>query len=180
MTSVDSVLVRTTVNAAAVPAAKARRAGRIQIQLARILLLSLENDVQRSTGAAHGEPGVPRLSARARHTGVTTPRGVPGFLPAAPRLELCKPRQGAQAHPDRRQQHVEEDERNSEPTPPDGPTPPGHRRLRPHVVLALASALRPSTVRRIRCAVSSIESSEMSITGQPRRRWIADASSSSS
>src|SRR5205814_2141214 len=63
--------------------------------------------------------------------------------------ELGHPRQPAQAEPQRREHDVEEDDRDREKAPPDGPAPPGNGRLRPHLRLsAAASALRPSTVRR--------------------------------
>src|SRR5213592_1749844 len=79
---------------------------------------------------------------------------------AAPGAELRQPGERPDADPDRRQQHVEEDEREAENAPPDGPAPPRNGRLRLHVTSTAASALRPSTVRRMRCAVSSIDSSE--------------------
>jgi hypothetical protein len=95
--------------------------------------------------------------------------------------KLRQPGEPPEPQPDRRQQYVEDDQRETEEAPPQGPAPEGHGRLRFHLASgAAASALRPSTVRRIRCAVSSIDSSEMSITGQPSRRCTAAASSSSS
>ena len=101
--------------------------------------------------------------------------------PPAPRIPLGQPREASQPEPDRRQHDVEQNEREPKPRPPDRPEPQRHRRFRPHVSCgAAASALRLSTVRRICWAVSSIESSEMSITGQPSRRCTAVASSSSS
>ena len=84
---------------------------------------------------------------------------------ASARAELREPRKPSQAQPDGREQDVEDEQRQAEQHPPDGPAPPGDGRLCRHVPsAAAASAFRPSTVRRIRCAVSSIESSEMSIT----------------
>ena len=102
-------------------------------------------------------------------------------LAPAAGAELRQPGKSSEPQPDRRQQHVEDDEGEAEEAPPQSPAPQGHRRLRFHLASgAAASAFRPSTVRRIRWAVSSIESSEMSITGHPSRFCTAAASSSSS
>ena len=107
-----------------------------------------------------------------------------GGTPAA-RPELGDPGGGTQAEPNRREQEVEEQAGDEEQHPPDGPAPErdglgaGCRRLRVHAGVA-AAAWRRSTIAMIRAAVSSIESSEISITGQPSLRWSFSACSSSS
>jgi len=97
--------------------------------------------------------------------------------------KVREPRRGAEAHPDRRQQHVEDEHGRAERQPPGDPAPERDRRLRLHVAGACArtpfSARRCSTSRITRAAVSSIDKSEISITGQPSRRCSASASSSS-
>ena len=82
--------------------------------------------------------------------------------------------------PDRRQQRRRRATiATASDSPPDRPVAERHRALHAqvsaHVVTGSASRRRCSTVRITRCAVSSIESSETSITGQPSRRWIASA-----
>src|SRR5690348_3391006 len=99
-----------------------------------------------------------------------------GSLPAAG-AELGDPRERAKAEPEGREQAVEDDERGTERRVPDAPAPLGHGRLRLH---ALAASWRSATTRMIRCEISSIDSSLTSITGQPSRRWIRFAYSSSS
>src|SRR4051794_1971905 len=84
----------------------------------------------------------------------------------ATRAELGQPRHRAQAEPDRREQHVEDEESEGERRQPEHPPPESNRLLR------LQRADLCSTWRMIRSAISSIESSETSITGQPSRRWI--------
>src|SRR5438876_11799453 len=95
----------------------------------------------------------------------------PGRLAAAARAELREPRKRAEAEPDRRKERVEDKEREGEDRVPEHPAPERH--LLPH--FAVAPCLRRSTVRRTRWAISSIESSETSITGHPSRRWISAA-----
>ena len=106
----------------------------------------------------------------------------PVARPAA-RAEVGQPGHGAQAHPDRRQQHVEDDDGAGQDRPPGCPAPGRDAGLRLHETGACApvpaSARRCSTSRITRAAVSSIERSEISITGHPRRRWSVSASSSS-
>src|SRR5689334_5990666 len=99
-----------------------------------------------------------------------------GSLPA-PRAELGCPRERAQAEPEGREQTVEDDERRAERRVPDAPAPLGDRGLGFHPTLA---SRRSVTTRMIRCEISSIESSLTSITGQPSRRWMRWAYSSSS
>src|SRR5204863_5815127 len=87
-----------------------------------------------------------------------------------PRAEVRQPRKGAQSHPDRREQDVEEHDRERQGQPPRRPAP---ERDAAHETSAFApaSARRRSTSLMTRAAVSSIERSEISITGQPSRRW---------
>ena len=79
---------------------------------------------------------------------------------------------------------VEEHDREPERGPPERPVPKRHRPLDAqvagHACTSWRSRVRCSTVRITRCAVSSIESSETSITGQPRRRCTTSACASSS
>ena len=96
--------------------------------------------------------------------------------------EVREPGQRAQAHPYRRQQHVEDDVGGRQDRPPQDPAPERDTLLRSQTgvfSLVPASARRRSTSLITRAAVSSIERSEISITGQPSRRWIVSASSSS-
>ena len=119
--------------------------------------------------------------------------------------KLGRPRRRAEAEPERRQEHVEDDVRDEEQNPPEREpswrrpsllaevaAPAGRRtervaerRLargpaRSRLRHAFAAArFRRSTRRMIRMAVSSTESSETLITGQRRRRWTLEASSSS-
>ena len=99
------------------------------------------------------------------------------FWTASPRAELRQPRQRPQAKPDRREDHVEEQVADREQEPPQKPPSERYRRSLFHEV---TSARRLATMRMMRCAVSSIEASEISNTGQPSRRWTAAACSSSS
>src|SRR5262249_43399199 len=99
-------------------------------------------------------------------------------LAAAPRSELGNPRSRPEKKPHGREEPVEDDERETEQRVPRRPAPEGNSRARLHE--APAPLVRRATLRRMRCAISSIESSETSNTGQPRRRWIAAAYSSSS
>ena len=91
------------------------------------------------------------------------------------RAELREPGERAEREPERREEPVEEDERRAERGVPRGPPPRRDRRLRLHADAARASAVRPSTSRMIRRAISSIDSSETSSTGQPSRRWTCEA-----
>src|SRR5207248_2730947 len=96
---------------------------------------------------------------------------------AAPaRPVLGKPRNRAKPEPHGREQPVEDDERDREDEHPEHPPPQRHLRLRLH---RATPAVRRSTARRMRCAISSIESSDTSITGQPSLRWMPAAYSSS-
>ena len=100
---------------------------------------------------------------------------------AAARTELGHPGDRPQAEPERREEAVEEDERGAERGVPRGPAPLRDRLLGSHAVaVAAASARRRSTSWMIRCEISSIESSLTSSTGQPSRRCICSAYSSSS
>ena len=92
--------------------------------------------------------------------------------------ELGDPGQGTQAEPERGEQPVEEDERGPERRVPDGPAP--LRRPVASVSCVPVASRRSWTTRMIRCEISSIESSLTSITGQPSRRWMRCAYSSSS
>src|SRR5436305_14021666 len=96
-----------------------------------------------------------------------------GSLPsAAPGAELRHPGEAAHPDPDRREQDVEDEVPQQQGDPPERPAPEGDARLRGHrAACALASPARSSTTRRMRCAVSSIDSSEMSMTGQRSLRW---------
>jgi len=105
-------------------------------------------------------------------------RGSCEALAAPPRPELREPGDRPQPHPDRRQQHVEGEVGDEQDRPPERPAAERYGPLLLHA--CAASALRSSTTRSTRCAVSSIESSEMSITGQPSLRWSFVACSSSS
>ena len=91
--------------------------------------------------------------------------------PSATRAELREPGERAEAEPERREEAVEDDERERRGSATRAPS------ARPGPAASaspsLAVALRRSTCRTIRSAISSIESSETSITGQPSRRWIA-------
>src|SRR3954453_15480203 len=100
-----------------------------------------------------------------------------GSLPAAC-AELGDPRERPEAEPVRREEAVEEDERRPEPRVPDAPAPLRDGRLGLHAVVV--ASRRSVTTRMIRCEISSIDSSLTSITGQPSRRWIRCAYSSSS
>lgn len=103
----------------------------------------------------------------------------PGGAPARP--EVRRPGHRSQPEPDGREEAVEDDDRGGEDRPPERPVAQGHRALRRHGCQeAFASRRRPSTSRMIRCAVSSIETSDTSSTGQPSRRCTAEACSSSS
>ena len=54
----------------------------------------------------------------------------------------------SESQPDRRQQHVEDDERDSRGThPPQGPAPQGHRRLRLHLASGAAASALPALHR---------------------------------
>ncbi len=109
-------------------------------------------------------------------------RGAAALVAAPARPELGEPGDDAEADPDRRQQDVEDEVRDDEDQPPERPVAQRHaplrQRLPPHA--RTWSPRRSSITRRTRWAVSSIESSEMSITGQPSRRCSFRASSSSS
>src|SRR5438045_1130233 len=94
-------------------------------------------------------------------------------LAPPPRPELREPCERAQPEPERREEDVEDEQREGEREHPQNPAPDGNRRLR------LQRFFLCSTWRMIRRAISSIESSETSITGQRRRRWIAAANSRS-
>src|SRR5262249_50553691 len=91
---------------------------------------------------------------------------------APPGTELRHPGEGAQPDPDRREQNVEEEVPDHQDDPPEHPAPEWDARFRGghRATCALASPARSSTTRMMRCAVSSIDSSEMSITGQRSRR----------
>src|SRR5206468_6723288 len=94
--------------------------------------------------------------------------------------EVREPREGAEAHPGGREQDVEDHNREGQRQPPESPAPERDPALRHETsAFAPASARRRSTSLITRAAVSSIESSEISITGQPSFRWIAWACSSS-
>src|SRR5438874_5592830 len=70
-----------------------------------------------------------RIAIRNRITRLLQTRGAAGSGSAAaptPRAELRQPRESPDPQPERRQQHVEEDEGKAENAPPDGPAPPGH------------------------------------------------------
>src|SRR5438874_706874 len=127
---------------------------------------ALEHDVILVGGA--------RLPRGARRRG--TARDSQSLTPAAG-AELGGPRDRAQADPDRRQQHVEDEVGDDDERPPEHPVA---ERYGPLLVLLHAAVLRSSTTRSTRWAVSSIESSEMSITGQLIRRCSFAACSSSS
>src|SRR6476659_1415856 len=100
---------------------------------------------------------------------------------AAPGTEFRHPSERAQPDPDRSEQDVEEEVPEQESEPPDSPPPERDAGFRGHpAACAFASSARSSTTRRMRCAVSSIDSSEMSMTGQRSRRWSFLACSSSS
>src|SRR3954453_22190645 len=101
-----------------------------------------------------------------------------GNLPATPSPKLGDPCERTKTEPEGREQAVEEDKRGAERRVPDGPAPLRDGRLRLHAVVA--ASRRSVTTRMIRCEISSIESSLTSITGQPSRRWIRCAYSSSS
>src|SRR4051794_29458235 len=97
------------------------------------------------------------------------------MLAAAARPVLGEPRKRAEAEPDGCEQAVEDDQREHHLEPPEDPAPERD----PHLVVA-STRFRRATTRRIRWAISSIESSETSITGQPSLRWMPAAYSSSS
>ena len=166
-----------------------------------VVLYALRN--YRKTRRALASELAPFPVARLR-----TQAEVDGFLSRAARVTwLGDPRGRAQAEPDRRQEHVEDEVAEDEQEPPEREPREGdpallaqvarapgravpraaERRLarcavRTRLVAharAVAARLRFSTRRMIRIAVSSTESSETSITGQPSRRWSAPASSSS-
>ena len=99
---------------------------------------------------------------------------------AAPRPELRHPRERPQPDPKGREEYIEQDVREEEHHPPEGPVAERYGRLVRHRAVAFVSDCRSSSTRRTRCAVSSIDSSEMSMTGQPRRRCSFSACSSSS
>src|SRR5829696_1610055 len=99
---------------------------------------------------------------------------------------LREPRDQADPHPDRRQNHVEDEETEGEEYAPEGPVEPWNGSLHAcwrrdgspaHAGAAMA---RSCTIRMIRCAVSSIARFETSMMGQPSRLWISPAYSSSS
>src|SRR3954452_15188365 len=91
---------------------------------------------------------------------------------ATPCTEHRHPGERPQPDPDRREHDVEDEVSDEEAEPPEAPTPERDARFRGHpAACAFASAARSSTTRRMRCAVSSIDSSEMSMTGQRSRRW---------
>src|SRR5260370_30924794 len=96
-------------------------------------------------------------------------------LAPPPRANLSEPGEDAQADPDRREHHVEDEVGEDDQRPPHGPVAKRDRAL-----LVLHALWRSSMTRNTRCAVSSIESSEMSITAQPRRRRSFSATSRSS
>src|SRR4029077_17346674 len=86
---------------------------------------------------------------------------------AAPGTELRDPRERPQPDPHRREHDVEKEVPDQQGEPPDSPTPERDAGFRAHRAAgAFVASARSSTTRRMRCAVSSIESSEMSITGQ--------------
>ena len=119
--------------------------------------------------ATASEPG--RRASRSR-------RALAALAPAA-RAELREPGDGAQADPDRRQHDVEDDVGDDEDRRTRAPSSAaGSRGFSSHERAPFAC--RSSTTRSRRWAVSSIESSEMSITGQPSRRCSFVACSSSS
>src|ERR1700751_5345510 len=95
-----------------------------------------------------------------------TPADVPasrdeGSGCAATTPELCEPGQRPQTDPDRRQENVEDDIADEEDDPPEPPAPQRDAGLRgQRAACAFASPARSSTTRRMRWAVSSIESSE--------------------
>ncbi len=118
------------------------------------------------------------------------------------RSELRDPRCGAKPEPDRRQQHVEDDDAREQHRPPEGQTPGRH----PPFLAQVASSAgrrsqrlseRPLAGRAVRvahrCASRSAPLDEPDDAhgrlldrqlghvdhGQPSRRWSADASSSS-
>ncbi len=107
-------------------------------------------------------------------------------------LELRHPGGDAKSDPDRRQDHVERHHGDGEAEEPHRPVTERHPALvvdrpalGPPEALAAAHVSRRSRWRSAtslitRIAVSSTEKSETSSTGQPRRRWIAVAWSSSS
>src|SRR5262249_19636423 len=100
---------------------------------------------------------------------------------ATPGTELRHPGEGAQPDPDRREQDVEEEIPDQQDDTPKCPAPERDARLRGHrATCAFTSPARSSTTRRTRFAVSSIDSSEISIPGQRSRRWTFFACSSSS
>ena len=96
-------------------------------------------------------------------------------LPAAG-PELGEPGERPQCEPERREDHVEDEERRPEQRQPERPAGAGNGRLG----LQRAAPARCSTVWTMRRAISSIESSETSITGQPIRLCTAAACSRSS
>src|SRR5690349_21784441 len=119
-----------------------------------------------------------RRTVPPERTAETLPLSAGSTAPSMP--ELSDPSGPAKDEPNRRQEDVEGHQRDAQEGPPGAPPPEGNAWFRPHapVVAAAVWARRDSTVRRIRCAVSSIESSEMSITGHPSRRWTIVAWSS--
>src|SRR6478672_3401628 len=99
----------------------------------------------------------------------------------APGTELRDPRKCSQPDPHGREHDVEQEVPDQKGEPPDSPTPERDTGFRAHDAAgAFVSSARSSTTRRMRYAVSSIDSSEMSITGQRSRRWSFFACSSSS
>src|SRR5579872_6617444 len=148
---------------------------------------------RRSPGLARTQLTPPET--RSRREGGS--RGKPAVSPApnalSARPELGDPGCAPEPDPDRREADVEDEHPGHEREVPEGPPPDGDP-LRPRGARcgiearklvdvrhdACRSCFRLSTSRITRCAVSSTESSVTSMTGQPSRRWIADASSSSS
>src|SRR5207247_7363076 len=116
--------------------------------------------------------------------GTQTPGRGSSLATPAPGAKLRHPGKRTQTDPDRRQEHVEDEDARGGGRPPHAPPPKRDRslsrRLRIDVHEAFASSRRRSTMRMIRAAVSSTDSSVTSITGQPSRRWTAAAWSSSS
>src|SRR5262249_56137470 len=99
------------------------------------------------------------------------------MLAAAASAILGEPSDRPQPEPDGREEAVEHDKRQGEERVPGAPAP--ERDLRPRFHVARVPSPRRWTARRIRWAVSSIESSETSITPHPTRRSIPAAYSTS-
>ncbi len=112
------------------------------------------------------------------HRDANLPTASAGSARVAARTHLREQPRDADPEPHREEDHVEEDERGSHQRKPQRPAPRWNRCLLLHALAA--AALRRSTIRSTRCAVSSIDSSDTSTTGQPSCRWMAAACSSSS